>query len=593
MRKCSGVLLVLTLAALLLLFSPSPAPTPPPTTAAAGPVAHLLPSLPGLSVLYPPPANSSAHLSWRLLRPLLLRSDALPGTAEGVLEAASAWRNLTLALAEEGQRTHGSLSRGASCPASVEGDPRAGSARIPCGFVEGSAVTVVGVPREGAARFVVELVGAAGEVVVRVNVSLAAAGMVVEQSSWTPQAGWGEGERCPPVGDVGSSNSSLQRSAVDGLVRCNEKAGPNTILDGNNTMVNVTQHQPYDEKRPRGREHVSGGFAILEGEPFTATLWTGVEGFHMTVNGKHETSFAYRERLEPWSVAEVKVSGDLELLSFLVNGLPVSEDVDMASVEILKAPPLPKKRIFFMVGVFSTGNNFKRRMALRRTWMQYEAVRSGDVVVRFFTGLHKNDQVNMELWQEALMYGDIQLMPFVDYYTLISLKTIAISMFGTHIVPAKYIMKTDDDAFVRIDEVISSLKKSKSSGLLYGFISFQSSPHRDEKSKWFISQKEWPFAMYPPWAHGPGYVISRDIAKFIVRGHQERTLQLFKLEDVAMGIWIQQYKNSGQQVNYVTDDRFYNEGCDADYVLAHYQSPRLMMCLWEKLTTEYQPVCCE
>jgi hypothetical protein len=53
-------------------------------------------------------------------------------------------------------------------------------------------------------------------------------------------------------------------------------------------------------------------------------------------------------------------------------------------------------------------------------------------------------------------------------------------------------MKTDDDAFVRIDEVISSLKKSKSDGLLYGLISFQSSPHRDKKSKWFISQKVLP-----------------------------------------------------------------------------------------------------
>ena len=86
-------------------------------------------------------------------------------------------------------------------------------------------------------------------------------------------------------------------------------------------------------------------------------------------------------------IAEVKVSGDLELLSFLANGLPVSEEIDMASVALLKAPPLPKKRTFLQVGVFSTGNNFKRRMALRRTWMQYEAVRSGDVVVRFFSGL--------------------------------------------------------------------------------------------------------------------------------------------------------------------------------------------------------------
>lgn len=50
-------------------------------------------------------------------------------------------------------------------------------------------------------------------------------------------------------------------------------------------------------------------------------------------------------------------------------------------------------------------------------------------------------------------------------------------------------MKTDDDAFVRIDEVISSLKKSVPRGLLYGLISFESSPERDKDSKWFISEK--------------------------------------------------------------------------------------------------------
>ncbi|KAG8052192.1 hypothetical protein GUJ93_ZPchr0001g31485 [Zizania palustris] len=594
MRKCTGVLLILVLAGLLLFLSPSPSSSPPPATAATGPVAHLLPSLPGISHLYPPPVDSSSHHSWRLLRPLLMRSDALPGTSTGVLEAADAWRNLTLAVAAAagGPKERREETLGVSCPASVEGDLRARGAKIPCGLAVGSAVTVVGVPKQGATGFRVEMVGGGGEVLVCVNVSLGATDMVVEQSSWTPMEGWGEWERCPPVGDTGG-NISSHLSLVDGLVRCNQQVGVSVVQRSNNTMVNVTANEHADEKRSKENGNFSGSFAIVEGEPFTATLWAGEEGFHVTVNGRHETSFAYRERLEPWSVAEVKVSGDLELLSVLVNGLPVSEEVDMASVELMKAPPLPKKQIFLLIGVFSTGNNFKRRMALRRTWMQYEAVRSGEVAVRFFIGLHKNEQVNVEIWREAQMYGDIQFMPFVDYYTLITLKTIAICMFGTKVIPAKYIMKTDDDAFVRIDEVISSLKKSDSHGLLYGLISFQSSPHRNKDSKWFISQKEWPVEAYPPWAHGPGYIISRDIAKFVVRGHQERTLQLFKLEDVAMGIWIQQYKNSGQKVNYVNDDLFYSEGCDSDYVLAHYQSPRLMMCLWEKLQKEHQPVCCE
>ena len=78
----------------------------------------------------------------------------------------------------------------------------------------------------------------------------------------------------------------------------------------------------------------------------------------------------------------------MELLSALAKDLPVSEDLDLAvDVEHLKAPPFSRKRLVMLVGVFSSGNNFERRMALRRTWMQYEAVRSGDVAVRFFIGL--------------------------------------------------------------------------------------------------------------------------------------------------------------------------------------------------------------
>lgn len=59
----------------------------------------------------------------------------------------------------------------------------------------------------------------------------------------------------------------------------------------------------------------------------------------------------------------------------------------------------------------------------------------------------------------------------------------------TKIIPSKYIMKTDDDAFVRIDEVLSSLKGKPSKGLLYGLISPISSPDRNKDSKWYSSEK--------------------------------------------------------------------------------------------------------
>lgn len=94
------------------------------------------------------------------------------------------------------------------------------------------------------------------------------------------------------------------------------------------------------------------------------------------------------QKLEPWLVNTIKVAGSLSLFSVLAKGLPVTEGNDIVvDVENLKAPSILKKRHVLLIGVFSTGNNFERRMALRRSWMQYEAVRSGEVVVRFFIGL--------------------------------------------------------------------------------------------------------------------------------------------------------------------------------------------------------------
>lgn len=41
----------------------------------------------------------------------------------------------------------------------------------------------------------------------------------------------------------------------------------------------------------------------------------------------------------------------------------------------------------------------------------------------------------------------------------------------------------------------------------------------------FVLQ-EWPEEKYPPWAHGPGYVVSKDIAEAIYELHKEGHLKV-------------------------------------------------------------------
>lgn len=46
-------------------------------------------------------------------------------------------------------------------------------------------------------------------------------------------------------------------------------------------------------------------------------------------------------------------------------------------------------------------------------------------------------------------------------------------------------------------------------------------------------------------------------------------------------------------MEYISDDRFNIAGCESNYILAHYQSPRNILCLWEKLQKDHEPECCE
>lgn len=533
----------------------------------------------------------SSLQTWNHMKNLVNHSQALPNALEAIQEAGVAWESVIEAIhkQQDNDKVESSpqKSKAKQCPYflnkmnATELGENGYKLRIPCGLVQGSSITIIGIPTGLLGNFRIDLVGDSvpGEpdppILLHYNVRLSGDKItedpVIVQNTWTASRDWGEEERCPSAGNG---------KKVEGFIQCNEMVGKNNSRKFTSTKPSTKSRQYFPFR--------IGYLSVM-------TLSVGEEGIHMSVDGKHTTSFAFRENLEPWLVNEVKISEHLKLISVVASGLPTLEDLEhIDDLEVLKATPiLSHKPLDLLVGVFSTANNFKRRMAVRRSWMQYPAVRSGAVAVRFFVGLHKNLLVNEELLNEAQTYGDTQLMPFVDYYSLITWKTVAICIFGTQVLSAKYVMKTDDDAFVRVDEVMASLNKiNVNHGLLYGLINSDARPHRDPNSKWYISPEEWSEETYPPWAHGPGYVVSQDIAKEVYRKHKTGDLKMFKLEDVAMGIWIAEMKKKGMKVVYSKEERVYNEGCKDNYVVAHYQSPREMLCLWQKLQERNEAKCC-
>lgn len=87
--------------------------------------------------------------------------------------------------------------------------------------------------------------------------------------------------------------------AVDELDVCNKMVGKDDFHShtGDRQTTNSTNSSSL-QKGSKTRKY----FPFKQGHLFVATLRVGSEGIQMTVDGKHVTSFAFREVIHPFLV---------------------------------------------------------------------------------------------------------------------------------------------------------------------------------------------------------------------------------------------------------------------------------------------------
>ncbi|CAN4088179.1 unnamed protein product [Withania somnifera] len=484
---------------------------------------------------------------------------------------------------------------------------------LPCGLTLGSHITVVGKPKRAhpehdpkisllrtgqflmVSQFMMELQGLKtvdGEDPPRIlhfNPRLKGdwSGKPVIEHNTCYRMQWGTAQRCD------GSRSRDTEETVDGQVKCE-----NWIHDNDGNLSEQSKSSWWLNRLITGRTKkmsIDWPYPFSEDKLFVLTLSAGFEGYHINVDGRHVTSFPYRTGFSLEDATGLSLNGDIDVDSVFAASLPATHPnfapqrhLDMSN--IWKAPPLVDQPVDMFIGILSAGNHFAERMAIRRSWMRNQLIRSSNVVARFFVALHARKEVNVELKKEADFFGDIVIVPYMDHYDLVVLKTVAICEYGVRVVSAKNIMKCDDDTFVRVDAVIKEVKKvPEDRSLFIGNINYHHKPLRS--GKWAVTYEEWPEEDYPSYANGPGYIISSDIANFIVSEFDSHKLKLFKMEDVSMGMWVEKF-NSTRPVQYVHSLKFSQSGCVEDYYSAHYQSPRQMMCMWSKLQQQGRPLCC-
>jgi len=86
------------------------------------------------------------------------------------------------------------------------------------------------------------------------------------------------------------------------------------------------------------------------------------------------------------------LKGDVDVNAIFAGSLPSTHPsfAPQRNLEMSnkwKTRPLPNTSIDLFIGVLSAGNHFAERMAVRKSWMQYDLIKSSQAVARFFVAL--------------------------------------------------------------------------------------------------------------------------------------------------------------------------------------------------------------
>ncbi|GAB5366220.1 hypothetical protein AAMO2058_001125900 [Amorphochlora amoebiformis] len=354
-----------------------------------------------------------------------------------------------------------------------------------------------------------------------------------------------------------------------------------------------------------GPEHRSGNLLSL-GQAFTGTVFIVSPAYH----------------LDPWTVNvfvnEKKIFSKILLQKhWRIRKASIHEECNKngpkntyAEIRVENAPdkPAEKPQMVFdqrvtpakpgddlemLIGILSEPENKEERGGQRRSWLNHKYCTSGRGLVRFFIGKTGNASVDKMVEEEAEKTGDIVILNNLkeDYYRIAEKTKAMVHMAVRY--NAKFLLKCDDDTYFDIDQAIEGIR-GQPGGLVLAAITYNGGASRS--GKWAMPKEDWPHAKYPPFPHGPGYIIGEDILRHADKKLKSGELKALALEDVSMGVWINDARSSGVSVKYVSRHAGKGGvdigGCTPGGMVAHYMIPEQMVCMWERQKRGEANLCC-
>ena len=125
---------------------------------------------------------------------------------------------------------------------------------------------------------------------------------------------------------------------------------------------------------------------------------------------------------------------------------------------LLPGEPVTRRRVFLLVYVHTAPERYAQRLLLRQTWAKpnlYDL----DIRLAFFVGRRPKDPVlEQAVRLEAAQFRDMIQADFEDSYRNLTLKAMsALTWISRYCNRTRYVLKTDDDAYVNMRALLRHL----------------------------------------------------------------------------------------------------------------------------------------
>ncbi|KAF5290773.1 hypothetical protein FQA39_LY14616 [Lamprigera yunnana] len=307
----------------------------------------------------------------------------------------------------------------------------------------------------------------------------------------------------------------------------------------------------------------------------------------------------------------------VSILSFLLGAIlvtnlfPINKTCQLDNTDreynIMRNSKLKDPEMLILI--MSDPKNFDKRSSIRDTWLNLKS--QTKTFKHFFVigSIGLTPDHILHLSTEQSVHNDMLILPMVDSYNNLTLKVIN-SFTWLHEqldvgLNFKYVLKCDDDTFVRVDNLLHEIEhievmylKSnlnevnllddktspylrvnlqsddydfKNLQLYWGY--FHGSAHVQSNGKW--KESNWILCdYYLPYALGGGYILSKNLVTYIASNGNY--LRQYNSEDVSVGIWLASVKNILRIHDARFDTEWTSRGCQNYHLLSHHLSSKQM-----------------